>query len=376
MATSLYLHIPFCVVKCGYCDFNSYVVEDEAPLDAFLQGIETELARTALPDPPTSVFLGGGTPSYLDEARLERLFAILHGHFDLAAIDEVTMEANPESVSAAKARIARAAGVNRVSLGAQTFDPAGLRFLDRAHDGDQTRAAVEAMRNSDFENLSLDLMFGLPDQPLEAWQRDLDAALELSPDHLSCYNLTYEPGTRLTRDMKRGAVIPNPPEVDRDMFTTTRDVLGDAGFRAYEISNFAGRGGPCRHNEHYWKQGDYVGIGPGAATHRQGVRWTNLKPLDAWGAALRNGTPAAGEAETLSPRQRVAEALWLGIRREPGVDLDALAARLGPTHADHFAPELDSLCRQGLLERHGPRVALTARGLLVADSIGERLLTA
>lgn len=374
MASSLYIHVPFCVVKCGYCDFNSYEVDDRTALDHFLDGLERELSLAEVPDAPLSAFIGGGTPTYLDEERFARMFEVLARHVDLHAIPEVTIEGNPESITEAKGAIARAAGVNRVSIGAQSFDASFLAFLDRAHSAEQTREAVAAMRAAGFANLSLDLMFGLPGQELLQWEADLQAALALRPDHLSCYNLAFEPGTRLTRDRKLGRVAENDPEVDRAMFLATRQVLGASGFVAYEVSNFAGRGGPSRHNDHYWLQGNYLGVGPGAASHRDGVRTTNLKALSAWGAALARGVPPVGETETLTAEQRVREALWLGIRRTDGIDLVALRDRLGIAVLDHHGAVLDDLAAQGLVELTGARLRLTAEGLLFADTVGERLL--
>jgi oxygen-independent coproporphyrinogen-3 oxidase len=375
-ATSLYVHVPFCVVKCGYCDFNSFTAEGTAPLDRFLGALERELKTASVPRQPVSVFIGGGTPSYLDDARLRRLFELLGQHVDLHACAEVTMEANPESLTASKAQIAREHGVRRMSMGAQSFDDRFLKLLDRAHDASRIGAAVAAVREGGIDNLNLDLIFALPGQSLAQWQNDLDTALALGPDHLSCYSLTFEPGTRFTRDLKQGRIQANDEDTDKAMFLHTRARLREAGFDAYEISNFAGRGGHCRHNDHYWLQGDYVGVGPGASSHRQGQRWTNLKPLEAWADALERYRPPVGEAETLTPRQRAAEALWLGLRRKAGVDLDAVAARTGVAPAQEFATVLAPLLDQGLLTATGPVLTLTDAGILVADALGSRILQA
>ena len=372
--TSVYVHVPFCVVKCGYCDFNSYTVEGVLPLDRYLDGLHAELDLVPLPETALSVFFGGGTPTYLDEDRLQRLFAITGRRLDLRGCDEVTMEANPESVTLAKATLAFDAGVNRISIGAQSFEPRYLKFLDRAHDADQTRRAFAAFREAGFENISLDLMFSIPGQTVAEWERDLRAAIALGPDHLSCYNLTYEPGTRLTRDLIRGRVQANPDSLDREMFVLTRELLAAEGFTAYETSNFAGRGGPCRHNDHYWLQGDYVGVGPGASDHRQGVRSTNLKPLDAWCEAIGRGTRPTATAETLTLQQRVSEALWLGLRRTAGVCLDAVGQRLGVDVAARFADPIESLADRGLVERRGTRLVLSAEGQLFGNTVGEEFL--
>jgi oxygen-independent coproporphyrinogen III oxidase len=374
--TSLYVHVPFCVVKCGYCDFNSYVVEDDAVHDSFLDALDAELARVWPGGRPTTVFLGGGTPSLLDERRLGRLFEVVRRTVDLDACAEVTMEANPESFTLAKARLAHAAGVRRLSIGVQSFEPRHLAFLDRAHTAERAEEAFAAGRAAGFTNISIDLMFGVPGQTLAEWQSDLERALRLGPDHLSCYNLTFEAGTRLTRDMKRGLVTPNENADDAAMFEHTRTRLAAAGYDAYEISNFAGRGGPSRHNDHYWLQGDYVGVGPGASSHRAGVRWTSLKAVEPWAEAALAGLPTAASAETLRPRQRLGEALWLGIRRRDGVSLRAIEARLGVRADEALLAILARHRGAGLLTADPDVVRLTAAGLLVADRIGGDVLAA
>ena len=375
-AISLYVHVPFCVVKCGYCDFHSVVPQDEDALDVYLRGLELELALAAPPRAPCSVFFGGGTPTYLDARRFARLLEIVAGAVDLHACAEVTLEANPESVTLEKARLARAHGVNRVSLGAQSFAARHLRFLDRAHDAAQTARAVAAMREAGFANLSLDLMFGLPGQTAAEWDHDLDVALAHEPEHLSCYNLTFEPGTRLHRELVQGRVAPNEDAFDLALFERTRARLHDAGFVAYEISNFAGRGGPCRHNDHYWLQGDYVGVGPGASSHRTGLRCTNLKPLDAWAGSLQRRLRPVASAETLTRRQRAAEALWLGLRRTEGVDLDSVEQRLRAPVREWFAAPLARQVAAGTLALHGANVRLTAHGLRFADAVAQAFLAA
>ena len=376
MPTSLYIHVPFCVVKCGYCDFNSYEVDGTAPLVDFIKALDGELELAEAPAVPSSVFIGGGTPTYLDEQRFIAMFEVIGRHVDLHAVDEVTMEANPESVTPAKAEIAYAAGVNRVSIGAQTFSAELLSFLDRAHSAQQTRSAVEVMRGAGFQNVSLDLMFGLPGQSLTQWEADLSAALELQPSHLSCYSLTFEPGTRLERDRRRGDVRPIDTDVDREMFLRTREVLEGEGFEAYEVSNFAGDGGPCHHNDHYWLQGNYVGVGPGAASHHDGQRTTNLKALSAWSNAVHNGTLPVGQAETLTSSHRLREALWLGLRRSAGVDVKAAEARLREPLPDSLSSLLQGLVTAGLASFDGQTLALTRDGLLHADSIGAEVLQA
>jgi len=374
--TSLYVHVPFCVVKCGYCDFNSYVVEERSVHDVFLDALDAELRSAWRFGAPTTVFIGGGTPSLLDPERLRRLFDVIGRHVPLRECAEVTMEANPESVTQEKAAIAREAGVNRMSMGVQTFHAQHLRFLDRAHSAERAEAAFAELRAAGCGNVSVDLMFGVPGETVDEWRSDLERALALRHDHLSCYNLTFEPGTKLHHAMEQGRVQPNDEEADRAMFLHTRERLAAAGFDAYEISNFAGRGGPSRHNDHYWRQGDYVGVGPGASSHRQGVRWTNLKPVESWAKAALAGLPAAGSAETLRPRQRAAEAIWLGLRRRDGVDLASIGARLGVDVERAFGAIRDRHVAAGALARDGRGIRLTAAGLLLADRVSGDFLGA
>ena len=377
MPASLYVHVPFCVVKCGYCDFNSYVVEEQAAHDRFLDALAKELERRwPAGEQPVSVFVGGGTPSLLSVERLARLFEVIGARVDLAACAEVSMEANPESFTVDKAQAAREGGVRRLSMGAQTFHAHHLQALDRAHDAEAVERAFAAARAAGFDNVSVDLMFGIPGETLDEWCSDLERALQLGTDHLSCYNLTFEPGTRFERDRRQGRIGPNDQELDRAMFEHTRARLSEAGFDAYEVSNFAGRGGPCLHNDHYWLQGDYVGVGPGASSHRAGVRATNLKALDAWCDAALAGLPCAGSAETLRPLQRVAEALWLGVRRTAGVDVAEVCNRVRVDALQTFSPIVERQQQAGLVEWDGRRVRLAPEGLLLADQVGGDYLEA
>ena len=209
---------------------------------------------------------------------------------------------------------------------------------------------------------------------MDDWDSDLAQALELQPDHMSCYSLTYEPGTRLHRDLRQGRVVPVEEEADRAMFLRTRETLSQNGYEAYEISNFAGRGGPSLHNDHYWLQGDYVGVGPGASSHRGGVRHSNLKPIEAWSKAALAGVPPAASAETLTARQRLGEALWLGIRRRDGIDIADAEKRIGIDAVPLLGDVLDDHVKKGWIERSGSRIRLTEGGLLVADVVGSAYL--
>lgn len=374
MSTSLYVHVPFCVVKCGYCDFNSYEIADGQVHDRFLGALERELEMRWKDERPISIFVGGGTPTFLSVSRFARLWEILNDRVEIAPSIEVTVECNPESLSADKARIARSLGANRASVGAQSFDARYLRQLDRPHDAESIRRAVSTLRDAQFDNISIDLIHSLPGQTIDEWIRDLDQAVALQPDHISCYALTLERGTRFFRDWERGILEMADEDVDREMFMRTRDRLAEAGYEPYEISNFAGRGGPCRHNDHYWQQGEYTGVGPGAASHRAGWRATNLKPIESWAESLERGLPPTGEAELLTNGRRLGEAMWLGLRRRDGVDIQAVSERLGIDAAAALGDRIARFCDNGWTEWHGRRLQLTERGVLVADAIGSSFL--
>jgi oxygen-independent coproporphyrinogen-3 oxidase len=345
-------------------------------VEGFLRAFATELARAAKPPRPATVFVGGGTPTELTEAELERFLHTLTGGAAIGPGAEFTVEANPESVTPGKARLLEAAGVNRVSLGAQSFDDERLRFLERPHDAAAIERAFRTFREAGFTNQSIDLIFGLPGQTVPEWDRDLTRALALEPEHISCYNLTFEPGTRFYAQMTKGRIRPNDPERDRDLFLHTRSRLADAGLPPYEISNFARPGRACRHNVNYWNAGDYLGLGPGAASHRGGTRTTNVRPVELYARLLDSGLPATESAETLAPAARLAEAAWLGLRLTEGFSLRGLSSKFGLPADQRLAGPIARFTAGGFLETadSGDRVRLTAEGLLFADLVSAAML--
>ncbi|MEJ5171447.1 MAG: radical SAM family heme chaperone HemW, partial [Fimbriimonadales bacterium] len=260
---AVYVHVPFCVVKCGYCDFNSYAMSGpivERTVRAMIRQARESPWRGR---PAETVFFGGGTPSLLDASSLERILeAVLEAHPPTEGV-EITAEANPESATLDKLRAMRSMGFNRVSIGVQSFDPTDLRRLDRAHGPEDAERAARDARKAGFERLNLDLMFGLEDQTLEAWDRNLDRALGLEPDHLSLYNLTIEPGTRFERLRREGRLNLPDDETQTAMYLRCAERLEPAGFRQYEISNYAKPGQECRHNVWVWRGGEYAAYGPG-----------------------------------------------------------------------------------------------------------------
>jgi len=367
----LYLHIPFCVARCGYCDFNTYRHEGGLARE-YLAALRAEIAawgeRPALRGRrAATVFLGGGTPSLLAPDEVAGILEAVRGAFGLVPGAEVTVEANPGTVDAAKLRCYRAAGVNRLSLGAQAFQDRLLRLAGRDHTAEDGRRAVADARAAGFGNLSLDLIFALPGQTRQEWAASLDEAVALAPEHISAYGLTYEEGTPFHRDRRAGRLRPVDEETEAAMFEEGIARLAAAGYEHYEISNFARPGFRSAHNQIYWRCGDYLGLGAGAHSCLDGRRFFNRRLPHEYIAAVRRSGSAEAGAETLTPRQRLGETMVLGLRLREGVDLEELAERFAPWGVSPEAGVLGRLQAVGLLERRGPRVRLTDRGLRLAD---------
>jgi oxygen-independent coproporphyrinogen-3 oxidase len=367
---SAYVHIPFCAHKCGYCDFAS-VAGAEALADRYLNALERETAMRlgGEPCPVETIFVGGGTPTRLDSAQLARLLEFTRRWFPLEPGGEWTVEANPGTLDAEKVDVLAEGGVNRVSLGAQSFQPALLAALERNHDPEDVPRALDLIRPR-FPRWSFDLIFGVPGSALDQWRADLDIALALDPSHLSCYGLVYEKGTALWKQWHEGRVRAVDEEVEHAMYAHTLDRLAAAGLSQYEISNFARPGHECRHNLVYWANEPYHGVGLGAARYVDGLRATNTRDLLAYLRRVESGDDPTGPTERLEPEPHARETAVLMLRRtalgldrddfrrRTGFDLDALA---GPALARHAAA--------GLLDDDGRTLRLTRDGLFLADSV-------
>ena len=367
---ALYVHVPFCRVLCGYCDFFS-VLHDAAQTGPLVTALLTELdrARQRHPDPVETIFVGGGTPTTLSPAELERLLAACRAAADPHGPLEFTVEANPATVTPEKAAVLHAAGVTRVSLGAQSFDPRELTVLDRDHNPDDVPRTLAILRDAGLTNLSLDLIFAVPGQTLPAWQANLDRALALATRHLSCYGLTYEPATRLHARRAAGRVQPVDNAVEAAMFEHTIERLAAAGFAQYEISNFAPPGFECRHNLVYWRNESYLGIGPSAAGYIDNVRYRNVPHLHRYVAAINAGASAWIESETPDRRQQIADTLMMGLRLRAGIERSRFAARFEADVAALFPAVIARYVNEGLLELSPGHLRLTEGGLLLADTI-------
>jgi oxygen-independent coproporphyrinogen-3 oxidase len=378
--TPLYVHLPYCVAKCTYCDFFS-VTPEEGEAAAVVDLVLAEAGQRA-PRAPRTVFLGGGTPSLLagdDLGRLLEGLDRLTGFRTSAA--EVTLECNPESLDEEKARLLRAHGVDRLSIGFQSLDPAILALFGRVHSPEESFAAFRAARAAGFERVSVDLIYAVPGQTPGGWERDLERVLALGPDHVSAYSLAFEEGTALTRDLERGRVERLPEEVELTFFRSTRARLEAEGFFPYEISNFASNGQRCAHNENYWRNGAYVGLGPAAVSQLGGTRFGNPRSVGAWRTAVAASNFPASWEETLTPSERLAETWWLGLRTAEGVSPGEArhTAGLGPGAPGEEDP-CEALARElgshGLLLRVAGRWRLSEAGLPLADAVSARFLDA
>ena len=365
-ALGLYIHVPFCKQKCVYCDFYSLPRREE-DMDAYAAALRAQLFETDFSGfQADTIYFGGGTPSYLGPRRLTALLETVSAACPIASGAEITFEANPDSAAdAGDLSALRLAGFNRISLGMQSADDGELRAVGRVHTMAQVRSAVEAVRKAGFDNLSLDLIYGLPDQDLSRWRKNLAAAVELNPEHLSCYGLKAEPGTPL---YARRDALPGD-EAQAEMYLETVDFLEGRGWQQYEISNFAKPGRESRHNLKYWALGEYAGFGPGAHSDFRGVRYAWARDFEAF---LR-GDRILSETQRMTPRDRAAEWLMLSLRLTQGLDPDIWETRFGRPFAP-FLPFLERCAAAGYALREGSRWHLTPQGFLVSNQIIGELL--
>ncbi|PHR15302.1 MAG: coproporphyrinogen III oxidase [Sphingopyxis sp.] len=373
---ALYIHWPFCVSKCPYCDFNSHVRE-QVEIGAWQAALLADMAHEAALSPGrplSSIFFGGGTPSLMPPTLVETLIAAAERHWGFAENIEITLEANPSSVEAANFHDLAGAGVNRVSLGLQSLDGETLRFLGRAHDVDEGLAALETAQLA-FERVSFDLIYARPGQTLDDWQVELECALGFGTGHLSLYQLTIEPGTRFETLVRTGALVPADDDHCADLFELTRDIMTAAGRPAYEISNHAKPGQESRHNLTYWRYEDYIGIGPGAHGRRlDSATERHKKPENFLSAVERNGNGLKVE-QALSPETRAMEALMMGLRLAEGVDLEALEAKTGLTAAAMVdGDEVRKLADLGFAEQRGSQLIVRPKGMPLLDALLPKII--
>jgi oxygen-independent coproporphyrinogen-3 oxidase len=359
----LYVHIPFCPKVCPYCSFYKES-SDRNKTQAFLDSVLLELDRrleTVSSCRIETIFFGGGTPSALSVKQLEFLLSGLRQRLDLTRLGEWTLEMNPATVSLEKAQMLRDFGVNRVSMGVQSWDPELLNRLGRVHSAPQAEHSYDVLRQAGFANLNLDLIFGIPGQSVEIWERSLQKTIGLAPEHISAYCLTYEEDTEFFRRHQRGE-LPQDTEQDARLYELTMSALESGGYRQYEISNYAKPGLECQHNLAYWLGRDYLGLGPSAFSTIGPRRWQNTPDTSRYIEQLRLGVEPIHFKEEISGRIRNAETIAFGLRTSVGVPGSAMKG---------WSSELDALRNEGYLEEKNTHVRLTAKGRMVADSIAE-----
>ena len=368
-ALALYVHWPFCVSKCPYCDFNSHV-RSSIDQDQWREALLADLAHEArlLPERRlTSIFFGGGTPSLMEPATVAAVIEAARGHWAPADGIEITLEANPNSVEAARFADLAAAGVNRLSLGLQSFDDAALAFLGRAHSAREGFAALEIAQKY-FRRVSFDLIYALPGDTEASWSATLAQALSMGTSHLSLYQLTIEPGTRFATMVAKRQFRPLDPDAAAALYELTDEMTSAAGMPAYEISNYARRGQESRHNLAYWRYGNYAGVGPGAHGRRLGMRTVRHRKPENFLSAVRRNAHAIAEEAPLLLTEAANEALVMGLRLSEGIDAEAIASRFGLGSIVDWS-KVDRLVQSGHLTRSGARIAATRRGRLLLDAI-------
>ncbi|MCZ6539532.1 MAG: radical SAM family heme chaperone HemW [Chloroflexi bacterium] len=382
----LYLHVPFCETKCPYCDFNTYSgIEDQIP--GYVRAVENELRGwgNLLSRPRVrTIFLGGGTPSYLPADNIESILSTIRQSYEVDDLAEITMECNPGDVTPERAASWLGSGVNRISMGAQSFDDGLLKLLGRRHTAMEAQTAFQTLREAGFSNRSLDLMYGLPHQSLEQWTDSLDTALTIEPDHISLYGLQIEKGTPLAADVATGRYSVPDDDLAADMYEEAQRSLAAKGLAQYEISNWSKAGMESQHNLIYWRNEPYLGVGPGAHSWLAGQRFWNLKSprryvavvadeyrpdgLDPVAAMRMPGGPVE-QADVTTPAIDVAETMMMGMRLNEGVTMSRFAKRFGMSLGDAFPNEISRLLDIGLIEVTGDAIRLSERGRLLGNEV-------
>lgn len=376
----IYVHVPFCAHICPYCDFTTYAGK-ETLIDRYVTSVVQELAR--IPDGvadrlAATIFLGGGTPSLLDPAHVSAIIAACFANHEVAQNAEITMECNPNGLTAERLAGYREAGVNRLSIGAQTMDRRGLRMLGRHHESSDVLTALNHARSVGFDNISLDFIFGWPNQSADVWRRDLHTVLSLPtpPEHLSLYSLIVEPGTPFADAAARGIMHMPDDDATADMYEQAITSLDEAGWRHYEVANWSREiGDYSRHNAIYWRHGDYRGVGAGAYGTIGARRTMNHLLPETYCQAIETGVAPASHVETISETISRAETMMLGLRLlDHGVDTVAFQARHGVPLDEAFGPIIESLVDIGMMELHDRGVKLTHRGLMLANDVIARFV--
>ena len=379
MNAGLYVHIPFCVKKCPYCDF--YSITDRSLCPAFMDALVSEMRMTRGGNLTfDTLYMGGGTPSVLDAKTIGKIIETACQSYEILPHAEITLEVNPGTVSLKQFEGYRCAGVNRINIGVQSFDSVNLQFLGRIHSVRDAHAAVTWAQKAGFENMGLDLIYGIPNQTKKSWLMDLKLAVEIEPRHLSCYILSFEPGTPLYRDLQEDRLKPLAESQVCELFETTLEFLSDHGYIQYEISNFARESmnspglkaaelNRSRHNMKYWKFVPYIGLGPSAHSFLEPKRYWNFADVEKYIQDLDAEKLPFGGEERLSMEQLMIEAIYLGLRQTKGILIDVFDKKFGVTFKTMFKDTIDVLESKGLIELSQNRCALTSKGMLYLDTV-------
>jgi len=372
---SLYIHVPFCVRKCRYCGFYS-TAYSSGSADAFLSGLKSEAAsyhndfRHKL---FSSIYIGGGTPTVLSPEQFKLLVGIIREHFAIADGVEFTIEANPNTITHEKLSLMRSQGVNRLSLGVQSFSDEVLQILGRLHTAEQAADAFRAARSAGFKNIGVDLIYGIPGQTADHWKETLDAAIALKPEHVSAYNLSLDAGSQFMRESEAGEFALPDEEICAAMYERAVIQLTNAGYGRYEISNFSLPGYECRHNMNYWERGEYLGFGPGAWSFISGRRYANIADTTEYAQRLSSGRTIIDDQETVGSRSSARETVLLSLRTTKGLDLSRFEQEFGHELLCRLERNAAPLRQAGLLRMLEGRMTLTDRGILLLDEALARL---
>jgi len=370
----LYIHVPICVAKCRYCDFYSVVSRDTEMVDRFFRSLEKELQRLEKPFAPESIFIGGGTPTAIRVEQLARLFEIIHSHIDLSRVREWSCEANPGTLDEDKIRVLRESGVNRVSLGVQSFNARALKRLGRIHTAEEAVQGFRLLQRAGVENLNVDLIQSIPGMSPDEVIKDIYRAIELGPEHIASYNLSYEPGTPMTADRDAGRIVPPTDEEEADNYFAVKRILEEAGYIQYEISNFSRPGAECLHNLLYWQNGEYFGVGPSAHSHWNGVRYGNVRDLQEYCRRLENGEKPFDSIERLNPEAKAREVLVMRLRLRDGIDPDEFESATGFSLETLCGDEINHMLEEGLLQRVNNRIRISDKYLFISNAVLSELV--
>ncbi len=373
----IYLHIPFCEHKCGYCDFYSITNRQQQPqfVQALLIEMEKTLQAFSINQTFDTIYFGGGTPSLLEIEQLETILEFLRQHFNLAQDCEITLEMNPGATEREKLPLFKELGINRLSIGVQSFDDQELRFLERIHSARQAIEAFEAARKAGFNNIGLDLIYALPGQTLASWEHSLQQAVDLNPEHISAYNLSYEPNTPFFKRLQKGQITPAAEDNELEFFNFTHQFLTDKGYLHYEVSNFArDEALVSRHNYKYWLHVPYLGFGPSAHSYWTGQRWGNKPSLNHYLQQLNNGQFPQDFHETLNEQTEEFEHIFLRLRTYDGLDFAAFANTFGRSFLKSYRKIVDELMSSELAEIKNNRFCLTQKGMALCDEILQRFV--